>query len=97
MNGLFVNDFCITYDIDDLRYKFREFEIVMLGFIFVGECDYVLLENENWKWLMEMISRGNFKEVFVVCVKVILDEDLLIVEWLMLELRYMVLVFGELI
>lgn len=95
MNGLPVNDSCITHDIDDLRHKLRELETVMLGPTSAGECDHVSPENENWKRLMEMISRGNLKEVLVACAKAISDEDLLTAEWLMSELRHMVSVSGE--
>uniref|UniRef100_A0A5B6YME2 Putative scarecrow-like transcription factor PAT1 n=1 Tax=Davidia involucrata TaxID=16924 RepID=A0A5B6YME2_DAVIN len=52
-------------------------------------------ETEEWKQMMEMISRRDLKEVLVACAKAVADNDLLTAEWLMSELRQMVSVSGE--
>ncbi|KAE8125423.1 hypothetical protein FH972_020231 [Carpinus fangiana] len=52
-------------------------------------------EAEKWKQIMEMISRGDLKDVLCACAKAIADNDMFTAEWLMSELRQMVSVSGE--
>ncbi|GAB4846024.1 DNA topoisomerase 2-associated protein pat1 [Ancistrocladus abbreviatus] len=103
--GSSVNESCMTNDVDDLRLKLRELETVMLGpnsdildsdgNACKIESDHTSMETENWKRLMEMVSRRRLKEVLIPCAKAVSDNDLLMAEWLMSELRQMMSVSGE--
>uniref|UniRef100_A0A5B6YM83 Putative scarecrow-like transcription factor PAT1 n=1 Tax=Davidia involucrata TaxID=16924 RepID=A0A5B6YM83_DAVIN len=101
-----VSGSCLTDDVNDLRHKLRELETAMLGpdsDSLEASYDTVVLggpyqfssETEEWKQMMEMISRRDLKEVLVACAKAVADNDLLTAEWLMSELRQMVSVSGE--
>ncbi|KAB1199112.1 Scarecrow-like transcription factor PAT1 [Morella rubra] len=97
---------CLTDDIDDLRHKIRELETAMLGPDAdildgssitnpVGAKNPIPSEAEKWKQMMEMISRGDLKEVLCACARAIADNDMFTAEWLLSALRQMVSVSGE--
>lgn len=100
-----VKDLTVNEPSDDLRYKLRELETVMLGpnsdildiyeSNFKVKSDHVSTETEHWKLLMEMVSRRSLKEVLIACAKAVSDNDMLTAEWLMSELRQLVSVSGE--
>uniref|UniRef100_A0A2N9J9M0 Uncharacterized protein n=1 Tax=Fagus sylvatica TaxID=28930 RepID=A0A2N9J9M0_FAGSY len=50
---------------------------------------------EKWKQMMELISRGDLREVLCACAKAIEDDEMATAEWLMSQLRQMVSVSGE--
>ncbi|XP_034213808.1 scarecrow-like transcription factor PAT1 isoform X2 [Prunus dulcis] len=52
-------------------------------------------EAENWEQMMEMISRGDLKEVLCACAKALANSDMSTTELLMSNLRQMVSVSGE--
>ena len=96
---------CVTDDVNELRHKLRELETAMLGpdsdILDVYEVNIrrelskISSEREKWKQMMEVISRGDLKEVLVTCAKAVADNDILRAEWGMSELRQMVSVSGE--
>ncbi|KAL5735793.1 hypothetical protein ACOSQ2_030581 [Xanthoceras sorbifolium] len=95
---------CVTDNGNDLRYKLRELETAMLGpdtdnfdiydIIIPGE-EQISSESEQSKFLMEIISRGDLKEMLCTCAKAVENKDRFTIEWLMTELRQMVSVSGE--
>ncbi|KAF9589108.1 hypothetical protein IFM89_019158 [Coptis chinensis] len=96
---------CITSDVDDLRYKLRELETVMLGpnSDIMDSLDSTI-QNENspsssetewWKQKREVIPRGDLKQLLIACGKAVSDGDSLTTGWLMGELRKMVSVSGD--
>ncbi|KAK8688706.1 hypothetical protein V6N13_087450 [Hibiscus sabdariffa] len=94
-NGSPISVSCITDDVCDLRDKLRELETVMLG----PDSDVIdsttSPELAGWRLVMDAITRGDLKQVLVSCAKAISDNDLLMAQWLMDELRRMVSVSGE--
>lgn len=94
---------CVTNDVGDFMNKLRELETVMLG----PDSDIIdcldsydginsgASEMESYKQVMGAISRGDLKEVLMACAKAISDNELLVAQWLMDELRQMVSVSGE--
>ncbi|XP_015583657.1 scarecrow-like transcription factor PAT1 [Ricinus communis] len=96
---------CITDDVNDFRSKLRELETDLLG------PDYGFMESiesnfqngssikspemDIWRQMMEAISRGDLKHVLIACAKAVSDNDLLMAQWLMDELRQIVSVSGE--
>ncbi|XVF71770.1 hypothetical protein PTKIN_Ptkin12aG0065800 [Pterospermum kingtungense] len=86
---------CITDDASDLRDKLRELETVMLG----PDSDVIDSTTSpamaGWRIVMDAISRRDLKQVLVSCAKAVSDNDLLMAQWLMDELRGMVSVSGE--
>lgn len=94
---------CITDDASDLRHKLRELETVMLGpdSDIIDSYDSTFsnikssMENDGWRETMELISKGDLKQILVACAKAVLDNDPLMAQWLMDELRGMVSVSGE--
>ncbi|KAF5176308.1 Scarecrow-like transcription factor pat1, partial [Thalictrum thalictroides] len=95
---------CITDDVD-LRNKLRELETMMLGpdsdivdsldSTFQNENNQSSSEPERWKQIMEVIPRGDLKQVLIACGKAVSDGDMIAASWLMGELRKMVSVSGE--
>lgn len=95
----------VTDDVNELRHKLRELETAMLGpdsdvlevheVNIPRELSKISLERAQWKQMMEVISRGDLKEVLVTCAKAVADNDILRAEWGMSELRQMVSVSGE--
>ncbi|XP_027343733.1 scarecrow-like protein 21 [Abrus precatorius] len=100
------DDSYLTHDLDDLRHKIRELETAMLGTnadmlgtydetVMPGESDPFLLEAEKWKKMMEVISRGDLKEMLYTCAKAMAANDMETTEGLMSELRKMVSISGN--
>lgn len=99
-----VHDSCVIDDEDDLRHKIKELESVMLG-PDSDNCDVysnsspsglqILPESEKWNYVIEMLSRGDLREVLCSCAKSIENSDMYTTECLMTELRQMVSVSGE--
>ena len=105
-NGSQDNESCLTHDQDDLRHKIRELESAMLGSdadildtydttVIPQEYDSFFLEAEKWKTMMEVISRGDLKEMLWTCGKAMAENDMESTEWLMSELRKMVSISGN--
>ncbi|KAE8668721.1 Scarecrow-like protein 13 [Hibiscus syriacus] len=94
-NGSPISGSCITDDVSDLRDKLRELETAMLG----PDSDVIESttspEMASWRLVMDAISRGDLKQVLVSCAKAMSDNDLLVAQWLMDELRRMMSVSGE--
>ncbi|WVY93343.1 hypothetical protein V8G54_032431 [Vigna mungo] len=99
------NDPYTILDLDDLSHKMRELETAMLGpnvdmldiygALMPGEADSILLEAEKWKKMMEMVSRGDLKEMLYTCAKAMAVNDMETTEWMMSESRKMVSVSGN--
>lgn len=96
---------CITDDVNDFKHKLKELEIVMLGpdsnFLesydstFQNGTDNTSPAMDSWGQVMEAISSGDLKHILIFCAKAVSDNDLLMAQWLMDELRRMVSVTGE--
>lgn len=96
---------CVTDDVnDDIRHKLRELETVMLGpdsdIIESIESSFQLgasesSEMDGWRQIMEVISKGDLKQALIACAKAVSDNDLLMAQWLMDEVRQIVSVSGE--
>lgn len=108
INDSLENESCLTHNQDDLWHKIRELENAMLGHdaadmldiyndtvIIQQESDPLLLEAEKWNKMIEMISRGDLKEILFTCAKAISENDMETAEWLMSELSKMVSVSGN--
>ncbi|PIA58152.1 hypothetical protein AQUCO_00500234v1 [Aquilegia coerulea] len=105
IHGSPISASCITDDVDDLRNKLRELETMMLGpdsdivdsldSTFQNENNQSSSEPEQWKQMMEVIPRGDLKQVIIACGKAVSDGDMMAAGWLMGELRKMVSVSGE--
>ncbi|RDX61988.1 Scarecrow-like protein 5, partial [Mucuna pruriens] len=106
VNGSPEDDPYLTHDLNDLNltHKMRELENAMhepsadmLGILDTEvpvEPDSFLLEVENWK-KMEMISRGDLREILYTCAQAMAVNDMETTEWLMTELRKMVSISGN--
>ncbi|KAH9652166.1 Scarecrow-like protein 5 [Citrus sinensis] len=99
-----VSGSCITQNENDLRHKLRELETVMLGpdldtpamyNVTSPKEDQISSESERWKCLVEIISRGDLKELLCACAKAIENNDMYAAESLMAESRQMVSVSGD--
>lgn len=96
---------CITDDVSSFKHKLRELESVMLGpdsdnidsydSAISNATNFVSLEMDSWRQTMVAISTKNLKHILIACAKAIADNDLLMGQWLMDELRQMVSVSGE--
>ncbi|KAF2285680.1 hypothetical protein GH714_007080 [Hevea brasiliensis] len=92
-------------DIDSyVTHKLRELETAMLGpiddldiynIMTPAGCDQITSVEEKFKFLVEMMSRGDLKEALCACAQAVADNDMLTFEWLTTELRQMVSVSGE--
>ncbi|KAI4308484.1 hypothetical protein L6164_031558 [Bauhinia variegata] len=95
---------CVTEDFS-FKHKLRELETVMLGpdsdnldsysSALKNGTNIASLEMDSWRQTMMAISSGDLKQVLVACAKAVADNDLLMTQWLMDELRQMVSVSGE--
>lgn len=99
-------DSYLTYhDHDDLRHKMSELESVMRGpnvemlemydTKVQEESASFLVEAEKWKKNMEMVSRGDLKEMLYTCAKAVDENDIETIEWMVTELRKIVSVSGS--
>ncbi|KAK9691266.1 hypothetical protein RND81_09G185700 [Saponaria officinalis] len=91
---------CITEDLGDLKYKLMELESAMLGpdmdiTEFEGGTHLASLEMDSWGKVMEMITRKDLKQILVACARAVAENDQLVAQWLMDELRQLVSVSGE--
>ncbi|CAA2950910.1 scarecrow-like transcription factor PAT1 [Olea europaea subsp. europaea] len=102
--GSSISESCITEDANDFRHKLKELETVMLG----PDLDILAIYNnslpsniistpdiDNWRQMMEAIPRGDLKKVLIACAKAVSNNDLLMAQWLISELRQLVSVSGE--
>ncbi|KAK9006048.1 hypothetical protein V6N11_035101 [Hibiscus sabdariffa] len=60
-----------------------------------GRSTGVLIESERWKYMMEMIARGDLRELLYASAKAIENKDMHMTDCLMTQLRQMVSVSGE--
>ncbi|XP_019435663.1 PREDICTED: scarecrow-like protein 21 isoform X1 [Lupinus angustifolius] len=106
INNSLENESCLTHENDDdLRLKMIELESAMLGadadildiydIMIPQESDPNLLEAEKWKKMMEIVYRGDLKEMLCACAKAVEGNEKETTEWLMSELRKMVSVSGN--
>ncbi|XP_068336699.1 scarecrow-like transcription factor PAT1 [Pyrus communis] len=96
---------CITDDATDFKYKLKQLETVMLGpdsnildnycITFPNGASNSLPDEDSWGQIMESISKKDLKQVLIFCAKAVADNDLLMAQWMMDELRQMVSVSGE--
>ncbi|KAK6155308.1 hypothetical protein DH2020_009556 [Rehmannia glutinosa] len=93
-------DYCfngpyVTEDVNELKHKLKELETVMLGpdIDFLETCDNV--EIDSWRQIMDAIPRGDLKQVLIACAMAVSNNDFLMAQWLMSELRQLVSVSGE--
>ncbi|XP_010557768.1 PREDICTED: scarecrow-like transcription factor PAT1 [Tarenaya hassleriana] len=92
---------CVTNDVNDLRHKLKELETAMLG----PDPDFIdcldstdstpCQEIYSWRSTYQAIARRDLRTVLVFCAKAVSDNDLLMAQWLIDELRQMVSVSGE--
>ncbi|KAJ9153875.1 hypothetical protein P3X46_027265 [Hevea brasiliensis] len=87
-----------------VSHKLKELENVMLGpvddldmynIMTQAGCNHITSEEEKFKFLVGVMSRGDLKEALCACAQAVANNDMLTVEWLMTELRQMVSVSGE--
>ncbi|XP_010270168.1 PREDICTED: scarecrow-like protein 21 [Nelumbo nucifera] len=100
-----ISSSCITDEVNDLRHKLRELETAMLGpdsyvvdsfhETFDGGADQTSLETDKLSQVLEMISRGDLKQLLIACAQTVADNNLTTADWLMTELRQLVSVSGE--
>uniref|UniRef100_A0A2P2J7N2 Scarecrow-like transcription factor PAT1 n=1 Tax=Rhizophora mucronata TaxID=61149 RepID=A0A2P2J7N2_RHIMU len=100
-----VSGSCITDDVNNFRHRLRELETVMLGpdADFIGNIESACQngicikspEMDGWGKILAAISRGDLSQVLIACAKAVSDNDQLMAQWLMDELRRMVSVSGE--
>ncbi|XP_059661193.1 scarecrow-like protein 21 [Cornus florida] len=94
---------CITDDVNSLRHKLQELENIMLGpdSDILDDYDNTLQggmaseEIDSWRQIMQVIPRGDLKQILIACAKAVSNNDLYTTQWLMAELRQMVSVSGE--
>lgn len=99
------DSYLIYHDHDDLRHKMSELESVMRGpnvemlemydTKVQEESASFLLEAEKWKKNVEMVSRGDLKEMLYTCAKAVDENDIKTIEWMVTELRKIVSVSGS--
>ncbi|KAK7305214.1 hypothetical protein VNO77_43115 [Canavalia gladiata] len=105
VNGSPEDDSLLTHQLDDLSHKIRELETAMMGpnadmldiydAVVPDESHPFLLEAEKWNKMMEIISRGDLKEMLYTCAKAMAANDKETTEWMMSELRKMVSISGN--
>ncbi|XP_022716785.1 scarecrow-like transcription factor PAT1 [Durio zibethinus] len=95
----------VTDNEHDLRHMIRHLETAMLGIdsdnfdihtiTASGEATEVSIEAGRWKYMMEMITRGDLKELLYACAKAVENKDMYTADCLMTQLRQMVSASGE--
>lgn len=87
-----------------VTHKLRELETEMMGPIDDLDTYNIMTpdgsyqstsKGEKFRFLVEMMPRGDLKEALCACAQAIANNDMLTAEWLMTELRQMVSVSGE--
>lgn len=95
---------CITDDATNFKYRLKELETAMLGDsnIFDNYCSTLQngtsntrLEVDSWGQIMDAISKKDLNQVLIFCARAVAENDLLMAQWMMDELRQMVSVSGE--
>ncbi|KAK9091891.1 hypothetical protein Syun_026802 [Stephania yunnanensis] len=94
---------CVTDNCHDFRNKLRELETEMLGSdifdgidsSFHGGAHHGLSEQDKWKQVTDAINRGDLKSVLIACAEAVSDNNLMVANSLIAELRKMVSVSGE--
>ncbi|XP_010547221.1 PREDICTED: scarecrow-like transcription factor PAT1 isoform X2 [Tarenaya hassleriana] len=93
---------CVTDDVNDLRHKLKELETAMLGpdsevfdCLDSTESTTACQDIDSWRTTFQAISRRDLRTVLVSCAKAVSDNDLLMAQWMIDELRLMVSVSGE--
>lgn len=96
---------CVTDDLHSFKHKLRELESVMFGpdsdnldsydSTFKDGINFLSPEMDGWRKTMEAISSKDLTQVLVACAQAVADNDLLMAQCLMDELRQMVSVSGE--
>ncbi|XVE50776.1 hypothetical protein DITRI_Ditri01bG0190200 [Diplodiscus trichospermus] len=102
-----VSDSCVTDNEHDLKHMIRQLETAMRGTesdnfdIHAitasggGGATGLSIEAERWKYMMEMIARGDLKELLCACARAIENDNMHTSDCLMTQLRQMVSVSGE--
>ncbi|KAL3633627.1 DNA topoisomerase 2-associated protein pat1 [Castilleja foliolosa] len=80
----------------ELKHKLKELETVMLG----PDLDFLESNDDNveidsWRQIIEAMPRGDLKQVLVACAMAVSNNDVLMAQLLMSELRQLVSVFGD--
>ncbi|XP_028803162.1 scarecrow-like transcription factor PAT1 [Neltuma alba] len=96
---------CVTDDLHSFQHKLRELESVMFGpdsdnidsydSTIKEGINFLWPEMDGWRQTMAVISSKDLIQVLVACAKAVSDNDLLMAQCLMDELRQMVSVSGE--
>ncbi|XVE80490.1 hypothetical protein DITRI_Ditri14bG0144100 [Diplodiscus trichospermus] len=96
---------CVADNDHDLKHMIRQLETAMLGtdsdnfdihaISTSGGTTEVSIKAERLKYMMEVIARGDLKELLCACAKAIDNDDMYMTEFLMTQLRQMVSVSGE--
>ncbi|MFQ6621462.1 hypothetical protein Gotur_002734 [Gossypium turneri] len=96
---------CVIDNENDLGLMIRQLETAMLGMdsgdldlhaiAASGRATEVSVEAERWKYMKEMIARGDLKELLCTCAKAIESNDMYMTDCLIAQLRQMVSVSGE--
>lgn len=90
----------VTEDVNELRHKLKELESAMLG-PDLDVLDSTLTssvatsEIDNWRQMMEVIPRGDLKQLLTASALAVSNNDFLMAQWLISELRQIVSVSGE--
>ncbi|GAB4825273.1 DNA topoisomerase 2-associated protein pat1 [Ancistrocladus abbreviatus] len=96
---------CKSDDRTGLKHKLKELESAMLGpdsdtmdsydSALQIQADETSSMLGSWGLVMEVIARKDLKQVLIACAKAVSDNDTLMFQWLMDELRQLVSVSGE--
>ncbi|KAE8654194.1 Chitin-inducible gibberellin-responsive protein 2 [Hibiscus syriacus] len=96
---------CVIDNENALGHMIRQLETAMLGsdldnfdlhsIAASGRATEVSTEAERWKYMMEMIARGDLKELLCACAKAIENKDMYVADCLITQLHQMVSVSGE--
>ncbi|KAG2719497.1 hypothetical protein I3760_03G269800 [Carya illinoinensis] len=103
--GSSISGSCITDEVNDFNHKLKELETVMMG----PDCNFLdsygyTFQNgtsntspamDSWRQILEAISNRDLNHILILCAKAVSDNDMLMAQWLMDELRQMVSVTGE--
>ncbi|KAK8648645.1 hypothetical protein V6N13_129393 [Hibiscus sabdariffa] len=100
-----ISSSCVIDIEHDLGHMMRQLETAMLGtdvdnfdlhaIAASGRATEVSTEAERWKYMMEMIARGDLKELLCACAEAIENKDMYMADCLITQLRQMVSVSGE--